>query len=137
VLFMRPLLNILTSAHPPTDMFKGPLLQNAKVLIPFQRYNSDLNSLKITLGFIRSAQRRGRGIEFIGLFMSNDESARPINMKLRKEIEALTNGKLLRTTIHTAPELWDMLVEGIENFYQKKSKLAREFTALVRNLGKT
>jgi len=125
-----------SSANPfsPTDLFKAHLLQEAKVFIPYEPYNSDAWNVKNTIEYINSAQRYNRGIEFMGLFFNNHDPERPINIRLRREIESLANGKLLRSIVHRSPALWQIIPGGIESFYQKKSKLVRDVTALVTEI---
>ncbi|HYX72743.1 MAG TPA: helix-turn-helix domain-containing protein [Nitrososphaera sp.] len=123
-----------TNPFHPTELFKAPLLRDAKVFIPYEPYNADATSIKTTLKYVKFAQSFYLGIEFVGLFISNYEPAPPISVALRREIDSLSGGKVFRSIIHRSPELWDLITEGVATFYQKKSKVVREFGRLVTEI---
>ena len=125
-----------SSSNPfhPTDLFKAHLLQEAKVFIPYQPYNSDSRNVKSTMKYINSARSYVPGIEFMGLFFNNYDPERPINIRLSREIESSLNGKLLQSVVHRSPDLWQMIPGQTGSFYQKKSKLVREVSALVTEI---
>jgi cellulose biosynthesis protein BcsQ len=122
--------NPFNSTHP----FMTLLLREAKVFIPFEPYNSDAWSLRTTLEHINAAQRYSKDVEFLGLFVNNYDPRLPISVALRGELELLTGDRLLHSTIHRATDLWDIMTKGLDKFYKTKSKITRDYSALVTEI---
>lgn len=122
--------NPFNSTHP----FMSLLLREAKVFIPHEPYNSDAWSIKTTLEHVSAAQRYNKDVEFLGLFINNYDPRLPISAGLRGELELLTGNKLLHSTIQRSTDLWEMMTGKLARFYKTKSKITRDYSALVTEI---
>jgi cellulose biosynthesis protein BcsQ len=118
----------------PISLFMTLLLREAKVFIPFQPYNAMEQNIRTTLEYVDFAQRYNERIEFLGLFLSNYDTRMPMDEALRGEVESLTGDKLLHSMTHKTHELWDIIPNGLENFYQTKARIVREYSALITEI---
>lgn len=126
-----------TDPFNPSNLFAAPLLRESRLFIPYEPHNSDVTSVQTTLDYVRSAKRYSRDIEFSGLFINLYDSSAPLNIKLRKEVESLVGGNVLKTVIHRSQYLLVKTSEEMGNFYKTESSVAEEYKALIDEILQT
>ena len=89
----------------------------------------------MTLEYVDLGRGYSEGTEFLGLFVNMYDKIRTLKVAERRELESLTEGKILHAAIPKSDEqLYKVIRTGMENLYRSKSSVARGYRSLVAEI---
>jgi chromosome partitioning protein len=113
------------------NLFTAPLLISAKVLIPIPVSSTSVGGLKMTLNYLREANKSSSEINLLGGFLTLIQPNKYIPHKMRNELSELIPGKLMKTIIHSRKEIEASEELGSVQLHAPKSSGAAEFAVLA------
>jgi chromosome partitioning protein len=115
----------------PINLFIAPILVSAQVLIPIPVCSMAIEGLKMTLEYLREANKSSSEVNLLGGFLTLIKPKEHIPQKIRNEISALIPGKLMKTIVHDRKEVEASASLGSVQLTAPNSKGVAEFAALA------
>lgn len=127
------IIDTLSHINPFTriNLFTAPMLVSAQVLIPIPVSSTAVGGLKMTLDYLREANKSSNEVNLLGGFLTLIKPKEHISQKMRKELSTLIPGKLMRTVIHSRKEIETSSMLGSVQLNAPHSNGAAEYAALA------